>query len=240
MTHYCISDVVLTTKAENVVLPRTHIDVLQGPEQGRLLYIGKAKEQRLKLRSFAKQLEDVARRSNNNSNEHVTSGQTPPEYFMQENKSESGVKTVTFTSAPRYKCHLTVQGQADQPAQADPPIRQDGKCFVGSENWQSLVETEYLTEPMADQNYVTTGALAASQYALAGDKPEQPVAILDLAEKVRKWMGGDTWMCAICVCCQMAARSGEEVDQGAQRPLPRDTFEAQGNRVGQTHVGLFG
>ena len=92
VTHYCISDVVLTTKAGNVVLPRTHIDVFQGPEKGRLLYIGKAEEQRLKMRSFVKQLEDLDRKSNNDSNEHVTSGQTPPEYFVQEKESSAGVE----------------------------------------------------------------------------------------------------------------------------------------------------
>ena len=70
---------------------------------------------------------------------------------------------------------------------------------MGPENWQALVETEYLVEPMADQNYVTTGALTASEYKLASDKPEQPVAIVDLEEKVRKWIGGDTWMCAVDV-----------------------------------------
>ena len=35
VTHYLVADVVLTTKAGEVVLPRTHIDVLSGPEQNR-------------------------------------------------------------------------------------------------------------------------------------------------------------------------------------------------------------
>ena len=72
-----MTDVVLTTKADNVVLSRTHIDVLEGPEKRRVLYMD-TEEKRLHLRSFAAQLEDVARRSNDESaHVHMTSGQTP-------------------------------------------------------------------------------------------------------------------------------------------------------------------
>ena len=39
VTGYVVADVVLTTKCGEVVLPRTHIDVLEGPEKNRLLYI---------------------------------------------------------------------------------------------------------------------------------------------------------------------------------------------------------
>ena len=113
VTHYCVTDVVLTTKAGNVVLPRTHIDVLQGPEKGRLLYIGKAEETRLHLRSFASQLEDVARRSNEtNASVHVTSGQTPPKLNVQEKKSVDGKKTVSFASKPGFTRRLAVQQTA--------------------------------------------------------------------------------------------------------------------------------
>ena len=42
-------------------MPRTHVDVLDGPEEDCLLYLGQAEEKRLRLKSFATQLEEVAR-----------------------------------------------------------------------------------------------------------------------------------------------------------------------------------
>ena len=50
----------LRTKAGEVILEKTHIDVLQGPEEGNLLYIGKAEERRLGLTSFKEQVENLA------------------------------------------------------------------------------------------------------------------------------------------------------------------------------------
>lgn len=57
---YCIADIVLRTKAGEVLLDQTHIDVLQGPESGNLLYIGKAEERRLGLSSFKEQVKNLA------------------------------------------------------------------------------------------------------------------------------------------------------------------------------------
>ena len=57
---YCVATIVIRTKAGEVVLPETHIDVLQGPESGNLLYLGQKEELRLGLRSFKKQIEDLA------------------------------------------------------------------------------------------------------------------------------------------------------------------------------------
>ena len=37
VTGYVVADVVLTTKCGEVVMPRTHIDVLEGPEKNCLL-----------------------------------------------------------------------------------------------------------------------------------------------------------------------------------------------------------
>ena len=62
ITGYSVADVELITRAGTVILPRTHIDVLQGPETSNLLYLGQAEEKRLKLRSFAEQ-QDVARKN---------------------------------------------------------------------------------------------------------------------------------------------------------------------------------
>ena len=54
VTGYVIADVVLTTKCGEVVMPRTHIDVLEGPEKNCLLYIGKAEERRLNVKTPSK------------------------------------------------------------------------------------------------------------------------------------------------------------------------------------------
>ena len=58
---YAVLDIDLVTRAGRVVLARTHIDVLDGPEADNLLYLGKAEEQRLNLKSFAQQLEQLAK-----------------------------------------------------------------------------------------------------------------------------------------------------------------------------------
>ena len=57
---YCVANVVLKTKAGKVLLPQTHIDILQGPEDGNLLYVGQVEEARLGLRSFKAQIESLA------------------------------------------------------------------------------------------------------------------------------------------------------------------------------------
>ena len=61
-TGYCIADIELVTRAGTVILPRSTIDILQGPEKANLIYIGEEEEKRLKLRSYKQQLEDLARK----------------------------------------------------------------------------------------------------------------------------------------------------------------------------------
>ena len=58
---YMICDIMVRTKAGEVVLPKTKVDVLKGPETEHILYLGKEEEARLGLRTYAEQLEDVAK-----------------------------------------------------------------------------------------------------------------------------------------------------------------------------------
>ena len=43
---YCVADIELVTKAGTVILPRSRIDVLEGPETANLIYIGDAEEKK--------------------------------------------------------------------------------------------------------------------------------------------------------------------------------------------------
>ena len=104
-----MADVVLTTKCGEVVLPRTYIDVLEGPEKNRLLYIGQAEEQRLHLRSFATQLEDLARDTTSESNPvHVTTGQSPDAGVVRKAGTPTGRSTIKLAASKRYKRRLSV------------------------------------------------------------------------------------------------------------------------------------
>ena len=57
---YLVADVMVKTRAGEVILPQTKIDVLKGPETKAMLYLGKEEEARLGLKTYAEQLEDVA------------------------------------------------------------------------------------------------------------------------------------------------------------------------------------
>ena len=58
-----VSDIELLTSAGIVELPGTTVDILKGPEQGNLLYIGREEESRLCLKSYRDQLAEVALRT---------------------------------------------------------------------------------------------------------------------------------------------------------------------------------
>ena len=161
VTAYVVANVVLTTKCGEVVLPRTHIDVLEGPEKNKLLYIGQAEEKRLNLRTFADQLEDLARDASEEGNPvHVTSGQVVEEGVVRKNGSAGGKDTLQLPSSKRYKRRLSVEER--EPID-EPPVEEilpDGKLFAGEEHWRVLQKTDYLADPKADKCYVTTQALA--------------------------------------------------------------------------------
>ena len=139
VTGYVVADVVLTTKCGEVVLPRTHIDVLEGPEKNRLLYIGQAEEQRLHLRSFATQLEDLARDATNEHNPvHVTTGQSPDDGVVQKAGDSAGKSTIKFAASKRYKRRLSVEPREQVEVPATQEVLPDGKLFAGEEHWRVL------------------------------------------------------------------------------------------------------
>ena len=61
---FIVCDIMVKTRAGEVLLTATRIDVLNGPESQVILYLGKEEEARLGLRTYAEQLEDVARAKN--------------------------------------------------------------------------------------------------------------------------------------------------------------------------------
>ena len=83
----------------------------EGPEKNCLLYIGKAEEARLKLRSFSDQLDDLARSSVAKSGQvHVTKGQNADEGVVRKKGEVADKKTVTFAqlSIDNHHAHVTV------------------------------------------------------------------------------------------------------------------------------------
>ena len=50
ITGYLVVELELQTKAGTVILPTTHVDVLEGPEKEHVLFLGKVEERRLNLK----------------------------------------------------------------------------------------------------------------------------------------------------------------------------------------------
>ena len=184
---YCVADIELVTKAGTVVLPRSHIDVLQGPESANLLYIGEAEEKRLKLRSYAEQLEDLARKG-------VENGKRKCAKNAPNNASNPACDCtqVKFKENPEF-CSPVNMGAAERPrtkaAINGKPIVADGEACVGKHNWKVLRRTPYIFEPLAQECYITTAALRGCEVKPSKDLPEAGVGILDLERNVRTWLG---------------------------------------------------
>ena len=181
---YCIADIELVTKAGTVILPRNHIDVLKGPETANLIYIGEAEEKRLKLRSYAEQLEDLARRVADKDN--VNRPKEPDKCCKQGNCAVMHLKEQpTSVSSPRK---LKIEEQVKR-ALSGKSVVADGNACVGEHNWTVLTRTPYVFEPLAQECYVTTAALQGSEIDVKNSLPVKGVAILDLDRQVKKWMG---------------------------------------------------
>ena len=57
-----VANITLITPAGLVELPNTRIEFMEGPKQGFVLYVGALEESRLGLTSYAKQIEQLAER----------------------------------------------------------------------------------------------------------------------------------------------------------------------------------
>ena len=109
---------VLITKAGEMFLNKTHIDVLQGPEQGNLLYIGKAEEKRLGLRSYKEQVENLAKEIKNGSKKQpgaVKRAKATAGLQESQVKVEGQWRTVRFAAGeqPAYKRRLRLGKNED-------------------------------------------------------------------------------------------------------------------------------
>ena len=119
------------------------------------------------------------------------------EGVVRKNGSATGKDTLQLPTSKRYKRRLSVdtREQIEEPPHEE--ILPDGKLFAGEEHWRVLQKTDYLADPKADKCYVTTQALAGLECEISGKKPEVRVAITDVDANVRKWLGGEDWICEV-------------------------------------------
>ena len=190
---YCIADIVLQTKAGKLNLPRTHIDILQGPESGNLLYVGQAEEARLGLSSFKAQLETLAGEINAGKRHQPVAmkAKLTPVEVTTKLQSVEGPKTVCFEPGkqPIYKRRLRLGTTVDELGWEPGLVQGDGFAYVGEKNWQALDRTKYLLEPMCQGAYITTAAISGQDLKLTGAPPPGPVKTYDIPSAVSQWLG---------------------------------------------------
>ena len=176
----------LVTRAGVVILPRTHIDILQGPEKANLLYLGKVEEKRLQLKTYAEQLEEVAVKARAKGKEAR---------FEPLGEEEEGTKSFLHNKDAVCKCRATKKVLPEDPLQSGTAshseVHADGELYAGEHNWQTLSKAVYVLEPLANACYVTTAALTGVKDWGKAQVPEGGVSVLDLDEDVKKWLGGE-------------------------------------------------
>ena len=197
--------------AGEVLLDQTHIDVLQGPEVGNLLYIGKAEERRLGLSSFKDQLEALAGEIKDGKKEQPSApkrAKGSPCLQSVQIDEEGKLRTVRFEvgQQPAYKRRLQL-GVVDDECGAMPgQIKADGYAFAGERNWKALQKTPYVMDPMVEGMYVTTAAVAGQDLKLASEPPPQPVKTYNLSPDMSEWLGDKAGVyvllrgCLGCTC----------------------------------------
>ena len=191
---YCVADVVLKTKAGSVVLPKTHIDVLQGPEVGNMLYMGQVEEERLGLRSYRSQIEELA----NDIKEGRKKPPTAPKkalgrHDVRETTLDGGggPKTVRFEMGqqPVYKRRLRLGHRFDEFGHLPGPVKADGHVFVNEAGWKALRKVPYVMDPMSSSVYVTSAAVYGQDLQLAESGQRCPVKTYDLSPDMKAWLG---------------------------------------------------
>ena len=193
---YLIADIVLRTKAGEVLLPKTHIDILQGPENGQLLYIGAKEEARLGFTSFKKQIEKLAVDIRDGKKEQPVAPKQKKNTGEVQTKcagSDGGFRTVRFEAGkqPAYKRRLQMGSSDDTFGRAAGMIKADGFAFAGERNWQAQQKTKYVMDPKVQGIYVTSAAVLGQDLKLAKEPPPHPVKTYDLTPDMRKWLGDE-------------------------------------------------
>ena len=177
-----------------MLLDQTHIDVLQGPEAGNLLYIGKAEERRLGLSSFKEQLKTLAGEIQNGTKPQPSapkkSKKSPGQYDTQVSVNGK-VRSVRFEvgQQPVYKRKLRLGGADDICGALPGSIKADGFAFAGDRNWKAQQKTPYVMDQMVEGLYVTTAAVVGQDLKLAKEPPPHPVKTYDLSPEMSKWLG---------------------------------------------------
>ena len=187
-----IADIELITAAGRVVLQKTDIDVLKGPEKDFLLYVGRTEERRLNLRSYAAQLEGVAAKAKSKLvvPPDKPKGRSSPNKTTKV-RASAGNQKYQFKSENRPRVKRRLARGGDQERVQAPKIVSDGNVFVGKDGWSSMLEVKYLREPVAQESYVTTAALVSEKMELKALGHKVQVAASDLSPEVQNWMGGE-------------------------------------------------
>ena len=177
---FCVLDVELITRAGNVVLPRTHIDVLEGPESTNLLYLGQVEERRLSLKTFAEQLEDMARRGSGTGAKRRILVPCLTEGGLKKSKEGSVVKADGAAPISRAKvdgADAKAVKSAKVPTKRLAEVWDEGSCFISPRGWSSLSYVPYVLEPLAEDCSVTTAALSGDEVPIQSNEPKGGVII---------------------------------------------------------------
>ena len=186
---YLLADLEVVTSAGKVVLPKWHIDVIEGPTSDRLLYLGQREEAELNLKTFQEQLTEVARKRQKwdgraKKNRAVKGKTTSTQVCLN-----GTMRTVTFVpgSQPKYKRKLSKSGRAGVAGRG---VCEDVKLFVNADGWEVQREIKYIVDPRLPVSYVTTAALANQEVKLEG-RQSRPVRAHEISPEVAEWLGAE-------------------------------------------------
>ena len=133
--------------------------------------IGEAEERRLKLKSYAQQLEELAEKRGKSQRESGVLDQK----VSDESKDPLGWKSRKNDDGTPAWSKAALNSKL---------VITDGLACVGHHNWKVLRRTPYIFEPLAQECYITT-ALLGSDVKQEKTLPKGEVAILDLDRNVK-------------------------------------------------------
>ena len=168
--------------------------------------MGQVEEQRLGLRSYKRQIEELAgdikagRKQQPEAGRKASVTEVPTEAKVRDGGS---VKTVRFEagSQPIFKRRLRLGRAEKEHGYLGGSVKADGVAFVSERNWQALESTSYVMDPMSSSIYITTAAVRGQDLKLAATPPANPVKTYDLAPELQRWLGANngTYSCEVLV-----------------------------------------